>query len=267
MIDNLRTRWTGAAGLAGVLLKIPTVYKNWPYFLASRFTKKPGVLRLRNGLRFQIRPQTSDRSSITEIFTQEPYTRRADFRLQPTDIVVDIGANIGAFTVYAASVATRGRVYAAEPMPDAFQGLKLNVALNNLTNVTLSQVALDALPGKRTLFGDGIRASMHFDGGGSAGVAVDATTLDAFLATHQIAHVDYLKIDCEGAEFDIVATTPDHVMRRIRKIGVEYHNRSDTKNASTLLRDLHQKGFRSETVADNDWQGLIFATNLNFIPH
>src|SRR5580765_7707639 len=65
-------------------------------------------------------------------------------RLEPGDVFVDVGANIGVFTVMAAKrVGPTGRVIAFEPSPSVIRYLEENVRLNELTNVTVCPLALD----------------------------------------------------------------------------------------------------------------------------
>ena len=92
------------------------------------------TLRLRNGLQFEVRPHTSDRATVNENFIHYPYTHHTAFKIGESDIVVDIGANIGAFTLYAARTAKKGRVASVEPSSENFKQLAHNLKINAIAN-------------------------------------------------------------------------------------------------------------------------------------
>ena len=129
--------------------------------------------------------------------------------------MLDVGANIGYYSVLAASACPSGQVWSFEPTPDTFATLEENVLANNLTNVHLSQIALGDSQGTLTLdvYADKAFNSIHtrhdpqhpfFPGGPVAAVQVPTTTLDAFLSAHGLAHVDLVKLDVEGYEWSVL---------------------------------------------------------------
>jgi FkbM family methyltransferase len=166
------------------------------------------------------------------------------FRVAPGETVIDIGAHIGAFTVYAATVCRASRVFAFEPHPDNFRMLTRNVAANNLTGVTAIN---EAVAGKS---GSG-RLQLHASnsGGhrlttvpGSDAISVKCVSLEEVLSRFGIERADYVKIDCEGAEYDILLNTPPEVMARIGRISMEYH-RAHRRDVEELTALLARSGF------------------------
>jgi FkbM family methyltransferase len=130
-------------------------------------------------------------------------------------ICIDVGANIGLYSLAFAWLAPRGRVYAFEPSPDTFDHLSQNVQNNDLDNVETFKLAL----------GDQAEGTVHFHDfpfftAGSFAVDDDsfltsealgsnyfeapATTLDSFVAEHGIDRIDLVKIDVEGAELSVL---------------------------------------------------------------
>jgi FkbM family methyltransferase len=130
--------------------------------------------------------------------------------VRPGDVVIEAGANVGAYTVaFGKWVGTTGRVIAFEPDPTACAGLRRHVALNNLEPVvTVVPAAMTdgAQPTvKFAIFGaSGI--SRVADGGasGSASVRdVEAVSLDGYCAAHGLAPA-VVKVDVEGAELGVL---------------------------------------------------------------
>src|SRR4051812_4112055 len=100
-----------------------------------RLKRGPFVAVTGDGLKLRIRPSRGESFTFYENLLRKDYLKNG-IVLRPGDTVVDVGANIGAFAVVAASiVGPRGRVIAFEPVAETFQCLTENVALNGLGNV------------------------------------------------------------------------------------------------------------------------------------
>jgi FkbM family methyltransferase len=129
--------------------------------------------------------------------------------LQPGQTVVDVGANVGYYSLTAASrVGSSGRVIAFEPGPPAAARLLENVALNGFPNIEIVQSAVADRTGSVAFsLGNDSEGSSMFDISGNSVqryVDVPVTTLDGYLSTTATKHVDLLKIDAEGAELGVV---------------------------------------------------------------
>jgi FkbM family methyltransferase len=129
------------------------------------------------------------------------------------DVVIDLGANIGYFTLLAAKlVGPTGKVFAFEPEPKNFSYLKKNVELNNYTNVIIEQKAVSNYNGETKLFicpydsghhtinrPNGIEAYRLGRSGEITSIDIEVVTLDNYLR-NKTDRVDVIKIDVEGAE-------------------------------------------------------------------
>lgn len=117
--------------------------------------------------------------------------------------VLDCGANIGYYTLIAASiVGEKGKVYAFEPGPDNFALLKKNVEINGYKNIVLVQKAISNETKKIKLFLSQDNKGTHrtynsFDGRES--VVIDAIALDEYFKNHK-GQIDFIKMDIEGSE-------------------------------------------------------------------
>lgn len=123
------------------------------------------------------------------------------------DTVLDLGANVGYYTVLAARVVgAEGRVYAFEPDPESFAILEQNVLLNDLTNVVLEQKAVADEAGAITLY-----LSERNRGGhriyeteeARTAIPIEAVALDDYFGAGQ-KKIDFVKIDTQGAEASIL---------------------------------------------------------------
>lgn len=130
--------------------------------------------------------------------------------LEPGFVVVDIGANCGAFTLFAAkAVATTGRVISIEPMPAMLDRLRFNARANGFTNITILETAVGAGTGTAELH---VRGRNHGEStlvpNGSADrvLQVPVATLADLVAASGVHQLDALKIDIEG--FEDVALLP-----------------------------------------------------------
>lgn len=146
--------------------------------------------------------------------------------LKPGDIVLDIGANIGAHTLpFAKLVGARGKVYAFEPTQYAFEKLKRNVDANPAMSASIELVHAMLVSADRNSITPEIYSSwplrsedgLHEQHRGklmSTSQAI-AITLDEFVTAQQIDRIDFVKLDVDGNEADVLAGSAN-TLRRFR---------------------------------------------------
>ena len=218
-----------------------------------------------NGLSISYRPNTSDeyqvRADISPMFVAE-YTPSEDHT------IMDIGAHIGTFALEATRKVPRGKIFAVEPCLESFQLLETNIRLNGLdsiiaaSNVAISdkrrRARLSYYP-KHPIFGEqnwGNTLTQVFP----YGEMVDTTTLPEFFEEKQIAHCDYMKLNCEGSEFDILLSTPADYLRRTNIYLVLYHSDlNKNHNGEELLELFRRSGFNVKIKNEEDNRGWIIA--------
>lgn len=189
----------------------------------------PTVLTIRQMGPFQVafRSGSADESVLGDSFDNDVFFSRVpEYVPGPTDTILDVGAHIGTFSLLAASKAPQGKVYAIEACEETCHLARLNVGLNQMTNVDVSHLALAGEKGTARLFYNtnggnwGHTITKDFSRFGEE-VATD--TLANFFAEKQIAQCEFAKFNCEGAEFSILLNTPPEVLRRIGMMLVLYH--------------------------------------------
>jgi FkbM family methyltransferase len=170
------------------------------------------------------------------------------YRVAPDDVVVDIGANIGTFSVYAAKVCGASRVISFEPFPDNYEMLRKNAEQNHLHMITCVNQAVAGSRGPRTLMLDSLDAGSHSIVGGvvnvpsGRNVQVDCCTLEDVFQRFSLTKIDYLKIDCEGSEYEILENATSR-LQQIGRISMETHTTSDRK-AEDMEKLLCSHGFK-----------------------
>jgi FkbM family methyltransferase len=207
-----------------------------------------------HGLRFQVRRLAWDEGFLNHAIEREDYTK-ADFALRESDVVLDIGANIGAFAVYAAKQTPRGRVIAFEPASDNFELLARNAALNRLANLVPVRAAVAGESGVINLYrahGSGAHSTTAGRLSQSTGIEqVEALTLEDVFRRHEIGSCNLLKLNCEGAEFEILHSAPATVLSRIERIAMEYHaTENKRERAGRLIDHLCKQGFEVTEYVD-----------------
>jgi FkbM family methyltransferase len=165
----------------------------------------------------------------SQIFWFGYYSRDVLFAIERMlrrgDTFVDVGANIGEVSLFAAKrVAEMGSVLAFEPMARTAERLRRNLDLNQLHNVDVIEMGLADRVGERALyvstgrFDDGSRhdglGTMFANGARSSPAGtIRVTTLDELVSARQIERIDGIKLDIEGAELPALSGARDVLTR------------------------------------------------------
>jgi FkbM family methyltransferase len=182
-----------------------------------------------------------DVSTVAVIFIKDNYGKICD-----NSIIIDIGANIGAFSIYAATTSNHSTIYAYEPFPDNFDKLNRNIQINNLSKaIRTFKLGVASKKGTRKFYlGDTLSHSLSNDHKGSSlEVEINCISLEDIFTQNDIDTVDILKLDCEGAEFEILYDAPSYILQRVREIRMEYHNqRKPLENIEKLIEFMEKMG-------------------------
>jgi FkbM family methyltransferase len=215
----------------------------------------PTTLKHRSGMRLQI-TEFGDVEAIWQIFLRRVY------EVRPSDrVIVDAGGNVGLFTCYASWRAPESRILTIEPFPSTVERLKAQLAENRLdSRVSVLDRALSAVPSDVTMLLDTPSSQQKpVVSGSSAGRTVHVQSIplsDALVGLPE--HIDLLKMDIEGSEFEVLMNTPLATLRRFRRINLEHHEPPPGSSHSkvALVGRLAEAGFRVRQhagAADRDY--------------
>ena len=225
--------------------------KNWytPINFYLGISNKEDTIYFKNGIKCIMRNK-SDSIAFFENYFLKVNNPNKKFEIKNDHIVIDIGAHIGYFTMYAANNANQGTVYSIEPYKESFEILKKNLKLNNLTNVKSFHIAISKVTEQITLYIDKknqIGNSIFKTDETIESEKVESFNLKDFVKTNKIEKIDFLKIDCEGAEFEILLNFDKELMKKINKISAEVHENSNTYSLDKLVDFLKKNNFKVNT--------------------
>ncbi|HSG42929.1 MAG TPA: FkbM family methyltransferase [Anaerolineales bacterium] len=236
----------------------------FPFFYLRHQGKQTIIVNGDEDTQFTVRVNTSDILVIWEIWKAKIYDD-ARFPIREEDVVVDIGGHIGGFAVRAAKLAHRGQVYAYEASSKNYAVLEKNLQLNNTKNLHSHNQAVSHQSGKMKFF-------MPSDNGALGSLlqetdspmeTVQATTLPEIITENNIQQIDYLKMDVEGAEYDILFKCPADTLKKVKCIVMEYHEfEGDQRDHHDLIKVLQSNGFHVEIEDGIFPQKFLFGTGI-----
>jgi FkbM family methyltransferase len=178
---------------------------------------------------------------VDEIFNDNYRIFAMNLEFRPGDIVLDIGANEGVFSIMLAKLCPDIKVVAVEPIQRTFFQLMRNIGLNGVTNIETLNVGVGAEQGQREMI-----VSNEMSGGSSGAQKelhqehehvekVDIVTLDTILSRYD--RIRLLKMDIEGMEYE--ALYPSNELSRVDNFVGELH----------INKSLHEQGRDMEQLA------------------
>jgi FkbM family methyltransferase len=225
--------------------------KNWDAYLLYKMRGKQKdnfTFQLKNNYSVTV-PREIQPEFKESLFEEVYFKQLPEIILQRNNpVVIDIGANVGFFTISALFKLKNPRVISFEPMKRNFVQLQKNLEKAG-DRVTLVNKAVNDVPGELVLkfnssLGITTSASLFDNQYGTDEEKVQATTLENVFSDYQLSTIDLLKLDCEGAEYNILYNTPAHLFKRINCIALETHpGKERNENKDALEKYLAEIGF------------------------
>jgi FkbM family methyltransferase len=205
---------------------------------------------------------------LYDIFLSNCY-EKGEFKVKEGDVVFDVGANLGLFSYYSLCKGAR-RVYCFEPGKDQAQSIRDN--FGDLPSVVLEESAVSSTDGEIYFYEHPTRSILSTTSLDAIENTSDtslynkipcrSTNLYSYCKENSIEKIDYLKIDCEGREYEIVENLPvDFLSNSVDRICMEYHNNQGGN--SPLFTDMVSKikscGFNVDLGAGVHEVGVMYA--------
>ncbi|MCA9946145.1 MAG: FkbM family methyltransferase [Anaerolineales bacterium] len=257
------------------LSSIPTLLGNiqsWGALFQLLWQKRAVVMKFRNGLSVKVR-------SLMDVWIVKETCLDRDYEVNGVAIadgwqVIDIGAGLGDFVLSVAHSRPNCQIWAFEPFPESFQLLEENVALNRIAEqVVARQTAVSGQTGsmKMALTGAAVQHITYAEETAvvqhqAPTIEVKSQSLDDLFVQESLAQCDFLKIDCEGGEFDILLNASPQTLAKIRHICLEYHDNATPHAHPELKTFLEANNFAVQLTPNpvHGYLGLLYARNLAF---
>lgn len=205
-------------------------------------------------IKFDLRDNyDTDQIVFREIWEENVYEVN-DGHFNKGGVVVDIGANIGTFSIYSASKGAR--VYAVEPEPNNAQALRKNIELNNMQELIV-HVPFGVSDRKHVATITDMGGGSTIKDDGMPGTEINLISLDDLFSLYPINEVDILKIDVEGSEVEIILGASKENLNKCKYITMEFDIRSGSKLGSMTqkLSETHHV----RTMGSWERGGMIWA--------
>ena len=232
------------------------------YFLldvCDRLALSPPLISAGEGLKFQYRKEVVLHDLYQFGVFEEKQTAALKKYTPPGGVFVDIGANVGYFAVLASRwVGVSGQVFAFEPVPATYKDLVSNLALNDCGNVRVFADACSDHSGVAAMIIGKQSGWSRLSAGGEGDIRVTTITLDEFIAQHNLERMDVLKIDTEGADYQVLLGARRSIERyrptvlmETDHIGTFGHSLEDVQR---FFADL---GYKTELMLDDNSCDLL----------
>jgi len=202
-----------------------------------------------------------------EIFVDQCYALEG-LQLPRGATIIDIGAHVGLFSLWITRQAPDARAICVEPSPGLHSFLRRNITENRLPNVHVLEAACASPGPARALYGRGPNAMNTLfarDALGSTFHQVACTarvSLDEIFERYGIVRCDFLKMDCEGAEYEVLFGASQATIAGIRALAMEYHVGLNDHDPEDMVRFLNSEGFavRKMPLSQDDPEtGYLYA--------
>lgn len=224
------------------------VVKNLKTFLLDyfRLLKDNQIIYTKNHLKFYFRAGSSDIGEVIIICSDCEYPKKF-YPKKNNSVIVDIGANIGAFSIYISSVLKKyhPKIYAIEPSKENFIQLKKNLLLNKIKNVKPLELAISDKNKQYYLDREGGFDTFNISEKKKKSLdqIVEGQTLKKFCQSNRISKIDLLKIDIEGGEYALLNSSMHILKKKVAVIMIEVHDLNKKYNRVNFLKKISKSNF------------------------
>jgi FkbM family methyltransferase len=217
------------------------------------FSKSGIIIKIRN-------TPSTDIHIFTEIWINKEYSKK-EFEIKNSDVIIDIGSHIGIFALWVFQNCKNGKIICVEPEKNNFKILNENILKNKISNIVCYNAAGSKdLRKIKISKSEKDSASHSIFNEGKEFFECNTITLEKIFNENKITKCDLLKLDCEGAEFEILLNLESKFFEKIEKICLEYHrNKKLNLDENILLTHLQKYNYKTFLKKTSEKSGLIFA--------
>ena len=251
-----------------LIFKARKIFTNWKILIGVYFKtiKKVNViLETRNNIKIKIRTNSTDIMQLGTVWLSGDYKIKG-FNINESDIVIDVGAHIGLFSLFVSQYCKNGKIFSYEPIKKNFDILKENIELNKNKNIISFNSAVSNQSNKSKIFINSDDSAHSIFESGKNFIEVKSTTIKSIFDENKIINCNLLKLDCEGAEYQIIESIPKEYFFKIDKMIIEYHLANKNPELySKLIQNLKDNSFKIKIEKISDAMGMIYAINMKKI--
>jgi len=249
-----------------IFLNSRKIFKNWyiyPKIYYGLTNSKFPIFETNSGLNIKIRKNSTDLMALTHVWLIGEYKRKK-FEINDDDVIIDVGGHIGLFSLYASQFCKNGSIFTFEPMVENFDLLSENIKLNNLDNIKIFNLAVSNSNSSVKLYLNQDDAGHSMFSKSSKSITVNSISLQQIFDNNHIEYCDFLKLDCEGSEYEIIKNLPATYFKKIKKMIIEYHM-ADTNPEllDELISILKSQNYTLETKTLFKDIGFLYAIRSN----
>jgi len=189
-----------------IILVARKLFHNWylyPLVYFNLIKQSHVVFETRNGLKIMLRVNSTDLMAFTHVWLIQEYSAPG-FELHDDDIILDIGAHIGLFSLFASQFCKNGKIFCFEPIKENYEQLMNNIKINDIKNIVPFNNAVSSKTGKIKIYLNEDESGHSMFLKNSNYVEVDSISIIDIFEKNIIEKCNFLKLDCEGAEYEIV---------------------------------------------------------------
>ncbi len=244
-------------------IKLLILYvKNWYMIIPDKLNLISEIkYRTIQDQTFICRSKSTDINEVVAIVSDAEYPE-SFIQLNDDDVVLDLGANIGSFTIYCNSVNknVNYKGYAFEPFSKNFEILKKNCKLNSVKKFSLLRTAVSNMNGTVYMDIDCLPDSVSIIDENKGTLPIKSTKLSTFCRLKKIKSVSLIKMDIEGSEYSLLEVDLQFLTNHVKRIIFEYHNLNSVYNKKWIVKKLSQN-FKLTKIYDAEGYGVLYAEN------
>ena len=247
--------------------KAITKLKNWIVYpiVYFRLTNKSFVYfitRDNHKLKIRTGKKSSDIHVFTEIWLENVYLKK--YNVKSNWIVIDVGTHIGLFSLFVSKWCHNGIIYCFEPDKENYTLLLENIKNNKKNNIIAENSIISSKSGFQQFYisdSDFAAGSIYKKSGKS--VLVKSKTINDVFVENKIQKCNLLKLDCEGAEYDIIMNLSSQILEKIDNICMEYEKFDNQKyTIEDMVSKLKSNNFSIDMVSTTPSRGFLFANKV-----